>query len=200
MQADVDRPEPADARSVRPTCCSPMPGRRTAAGDAGPGAARASAGMAPDSLIAAHAAALPCAIAPRVMQGLCPPFGLARFCALPNLTPRRERAGMDQTAPAVGAAAEAAPLLATEGLTKRFGALDRLRPHQPRYPPRRGPRAARRERRRQIDAGEDALRRAGAGRGPHPLGGPAGRDRAARRRRAASASAWCSSIFRCSRR
>ena len=65
---------------------------------------------------------------------------------------------------------------------------------------RRDPRAPRRERRRQVDAGQDPLRRAAADRGRDPLEGQAGRRSPTRPRRAGSASAWCSSTSRCSRR
>ena len=64
----------------------------------------------------------------------------------------------------------------------------------------RDPRGARRERRRQVDADEDHLRRREARRGRDPLGRAAGRRSPTRRARARSASGWCSSTSRCSRR
>ena len=59
--------------------------------------------------------------------------------------------------------------------------LRRQRRHQPRNLAGRGARAARRERRRQVDAGEDDLRPAAAERGRVPLAGRAGRPRRSRR-------------------
>ena len=65
---------------------------------------------------------------------------------------------------------------------------------------RRDPRAARRERRRQVDAGQDDLRRAAPRRGRHALRRRALRARTSPRGARAMASAWCSSTSRCSRR
>ncbi len=50
-------------------------------------------------------------------------------------------------------------LLEVRNLTKIFGTLSGLQRHRPRHPAGRDSRAARRERRRQVDAGQDAVRR-----------------------------------------
>ena len=62
----------------------------------------------------------------------------------------------------------------------------------------RNPRAARRKRRRQIDPRQDHLRTDPAERRRNALAGREDGARPARRKRARSASAWCSSISRCS--
>ena len=83
--------------------------------------------------------------------------------------------------------------LELRGITKRFGSPRRQRPHRPHRRARRDPLPPRRERRRQVDPDERALR---------PVPGRRGRDPARRRRAAlpgprrrdgAPASAWCTS-------
>ena len=64
--------------------------------------------------------------------------------------------------------------------------------------PGRDPRAARRERRGQVDAGQDDLRRAAPRRRRDPLRRQGRSTSRTRRRRARWASAWCSSTSRCS--
>ncbi len=74
----------------------------------------------------------------------------------------------------------------------------RQRRHRYRYLAAADPRAARRERRRQIDAGQDHLRIDPAERRRDALAGARPWFCPAPRRPARAASAWCSSISRCS--
>ena len=69
---------------------------------------------------------------------------------------------MDQANVGFSAGTGTPPLLATEGLTKRFGDLTACDQYRPRYRQGEIHALARRERRRQVDAGQDAVRRAGA--------------------------------------
>ena len=77
-----------------------------------------------------------------------------------------------------------ADLLRALGVSKRFAGRDGARPRGLRPPRRRDPRADGRERRRQVDADEDPLRRAAGRRGPDPDRRDAGRHRLGPRRRA----------------
>ena len=82
-----------------------------------------------------------------------------------------------------GPAARPRASLVARGIVKRFGDLARARPRRHRDRPGH-PRAARRERRRQVDAREDPLRLPARRRGRDPPRRRAGRARAARRSRA----------------
>ena len=89
-------------------------------------------------------------------------------------------------------------LLSMRGIDKRFAGIPALTPGVARNPARRGPRADRPERRRQVDAdqGADRLPPPRRRRGPVPGQAVRGRARRSRRRRAASArstrrSTWC---------
>ena len=85
---------------------------------------------------------------------------------------------------------------ASASSTRRCG----QRRRQPARPARRDPCGARRERRRQVDADEDHLRRGPARRGRDPLERRSRSTSATRSRRARWASAWCSSTSACSTR
>ena len=76
----------------------------------------------------------------------------------------------------------APPRLELEGITKRFPGVVANDRGQLRGGTGRDPRAARRERRRQVDAGQDHLRRAARRRGHGALAGRAGPDRRPARR------------------
>jgi hypothetical protein len=77
----------------------------------------------------------------------------------------------------------AGPCSRCDGLTKTFGALTACDAIALDHPSWRNPRASRRERRRQIDARQDALRRARSRRGHHPMEGRARLDPVALRRK-----------------
>ena len=83
--------------------------------------------------------------------------------------------------------------LELRGITKRFGALIVANDASTSTCARRGPRAARRERRRQVDADERPLRALHARRGRDPRRRPARQHRLAAARRSSSGSAWCTS-------
>ncbi len=113
---------------------------------------------------------------------------------------RSRHGGSDDAIDSRARRAADAPRLAAARHPQGLSGRRRQRRHRPHGDAGRDPRGARRERRRQVDADEDHLRRDAADGRRDVLGGR-GRSRPTiRRMRARSASGWCSSTSRCSRR